>query len=567
MRQVVALVLGLVLLAACGERSGEKDAQTKIFLNGTVYTGLEQAPTAQAVVVEDARISFVGSEEDARERAPGAGIVDLGGAYLYPGFTDAHMHLLGTGQREIILNLEGSASIGEVQQRLKAYAESVPGDAPIVGRGWIETHWPEARFLDRHDLDAVVAERPVYLGRADGHAAVVNSKGLELLGITRDTPDPGGGRIERDADGEPTGLLVDAAKEQPERLFYAALNQRRPEAYARAAETLAARGWTGVHNMGDTYDEAEIMERLADAGDIKIRVYNVVQAYFPDLGVDQRGLALLEEGPRASANGLVVTRAIKLYMDGALGSRGALLLEPYADAETSGLLLADKETYLGLMERALRAGIQVANHAIGDAANRMALDWYAEALAAVPEGERAVPEPRFRIEHAQHVSRADWPRFAELGVIPSMQPSHAIGDLYFAPSRLGSRRLEEAYPWKPLIEAGAVIPGGSDAPVEKGDPRIEFYAAVARQSLNGYAGAGWHPEYAVSRRQALKMLTLWPAYAAFREHELGTVAAGKLADFTVFGADIMTIPAPEIPEAPVVMTVVGGEIVYRNPEF
>lgn len=567
MRHVFVFVLSLLLLSACGEEPAGETPKVKIFLNGTVYTGLDAAPVAEAVVVEDDRIAFVGGEAAARDHAPGAEIVDLGDAFLYPGFTDAHMHLLGTGQREIILNLEGAASIAEVQQRLAAYAESVPGDAPIVGRGWIETHWPEARFLNRYDLDAVVADRPVYLGRADGHAAVINSKGLALLGITRDTPDPGGGRIERDAAGEPTGLLVDAAKEQPERLFYAALNERRPEAYTQAAEILASRGWTGVHNMGDTYDEAAIMERLADAGDIKIRVYNVVQAYFPDLGADERALALLDGGPRASENGLIVTRAIKLYMDGALGSRGALLLEPYADADTSGLLLADKDTYLDLMKRALRAGIQVSNHAIGDAANRMALDWYAEAFAAVPEEQRAVAEPRFRIEHAQHVSQADWPRFAELGVIPSMQPSHAIGDLYFAPSRLGIERLREAYAWQPLIAAGAVIPGGSDAPVERGDPRIEFYAAVARQSLDGFLGEGWHPEYAVSRETALKMFTLWPAFAVFREHELGTVEPGKLADFTVFGADIMTIPAPEILETDVVMTVVGGEIVYRNPEF
>lgn len=567
MKAVWALVLVLVAVSAC-DRDAAEARPAKLFFGGTVYTGTETMPVAEAVVVTGDRIAFVGSLAEARARAgEGADEIDLKGAFLYPGFTDAHAHLLGIGQREIILNLEGAASIAEVQQRLRDYAAALPADVNVVGRGWIETHWPEGRVLDRHDLDAAVPDRAVYLGRSDGHAAVVNSKGLALLGITRDTAVPEGGYIPKDGADEPTGILVDAAKERPDRIFFESLSARRPEAYAKAAEFLAAGGWTQIHNMGDAYDEAAIIEGLSDSGRIGIRIYNSVQAYFPALGADAQGEALLSKGPRQSKNGKIVTRAIKLYMDGGLGSRGAYLLEPYRDADTSGLLLAERDVFRDYMTRALRAGIQVNTHAIGDRANRLVLDWYEEAFAAAPDEMRAVKEPRWRVEHAQHVSRADWPRYAALGVIPSMQPSHAIGDLYFAPSRLGPERLAEAYAWQPLLDAGAIIAGGSDAPVERGDPRIEFYAAVTRQALDGFSGEGWHGEYAVPRAVALKMFTLWPAFASFRENDLGTIEAGKLADFTAFGADIMTIPAADILTAPVAMTVVGGEIVYRNPDF
>jgi len=559
------LLAAFLFLAACGENASDKGDPVNIYLNGTIYTGVESAPTVEAVVVEGNRIVFTGSEDEAKGIAGnGATLVDLGGAYMYPGFTDAHEHILGTGQRELILNLEGAASIAEVQQRLAAYAETLPEGEKIVGRGWIETHWPEGRFLTKEDIDAVVPDRPVYLGRSDGHAATLNSMAMDLMGITRDTVAPDGGQILHDEDGEPNGVLVDAAREESEKVFFAALAERRAEAYQVASEFLTSHGWTQVHNMGDSYDDAALMETLSDNGKIRVRIYNSMQAYFPGIGSNQEALTLIAAGPRENANGRVITRAVKLYMDGALGSRGALLFEPYHDAAGNGLLLADHDIYLGIMKDALKNGIQVNTHAIGDKGNALLLDWIEEAYAAVPPEQRAIAEPRWRDEHTQHVRPEDVPRFKALGVIPSMQPSHAIGDLYFAPARLGQERLAGSYAWNLFLSDGQIIAGGTDAPVERGDPRIEFYAAVARKSLDGFSGEGWHPELAVTRQEALKMFTAWPAYASFREDDLGTIEVGKLADFTVFSGDIMTIPEAEILNVETVMTVVDGEIVYRR---
>lgn len=559
--------LGLLVLflAACGEPQQTEPSKMTVYLNGTIYTGDVNNPIAGAVVVEGNQIVFVGGEAEAREIANKAEVIDLNGAFMYPGFTDAHAHLLGIGNRELVLNLEGSTSIADVQERLRAYVKTVPEGENIVGRGWIETHWPEGRFLNRHDIDAVVSDRPVMLGRSDGHAVTLNTVGLELLGITKDTPVPDGGLILLDDDGELTGVLIDAAKEEPETFFYKALIRRRPEAYAASSNFLVAHGWTQIHNMWDSFDDPAVIESLSDEGVIKTRVYNSVQGYFAGVGPNPKVYEFIETGPRSSQNGLVTTRAIKLYMDGALGSRGALLLEPYADDASSGLLLADKAVYLDLMEKALRAGIQVNIHAIGDGGNRLLLDWVEQTFGAVPAIEWGNPDPRWRDEHTQIVNPADIPRFAELGVIPSMQASHAIGDLYFAPDRLGKDRLNGSYAWRSLIDAGSIIAGGSDAPVERGDPRVEFYAAVARKSLDGFQNEDWHPEEAVTREEALKMFTIWPAYAAFQENDLGTIEVGKLADFTVFSADIMTIPEAEILGVEVIMTVVDGEVVYEKP--
>ena len=533
-------------------------------MNGTIYTGDENGTIAEAVVIERNRIVYVGTEAKAMDMAGNATQVDLSGAFMYPGFTDAHAHLLGIGQREMVLNLEGSISVADVQERLRAYAKIVPEGENIVGRGWIETHWPEGRFLTREDIDAVVSDRPVYLGRSDGHAATLNTAALEMLGIDENTPVPQGGEILRDENGRLTGVIIDAAKEGPESFFYSVLNERRAESYAVSSGFLTSHGWTQIHNMWDTQEALDLMETASDEGELKVRVYNSLQGFIPGSGPNPSVYEFIKGGARVNQNSKVITRAIKLYMDGALGSRGALLLEPYSDADTKGLLLADEDIYLDIMEKALRAGIQVNIHAIGDGGNRLLLDWVEQTFEAVPLEEWGNPDPRWRDEHTQIVHPDDIPRFAKLGVIPSMQASHAIGDLYFAPDRLGKDRLVGAYPWRSLIDAGSIIAGGSDAPVERGDPRIEFYAAVARKSLDGFSNEDWHPEEAVTRAEALKMFTIWPAYAAFQENDLGTIEIGKLADFTVFSADIMTIPEAEILDVEVVMTVVDGEIVYEN---
>lgn len=529
-----------------------------VIWGGTIYTAEDSGPTAEAVAVQNGRIIYVGNRAGAEGYLTNdTTVINLEGATLYPGFTDAHAHLSGIGERELSLNLEGTASLKAFQDALASYAAANPDQAVIVGRGWIETHWPEGRFPSRWDLDDMVPNKPVILYRADGHAAVINSAALKAAKITGETPDPFGGAIQKNALNEPNGMLIDTAMGRVAPLIPAPTNQEAAEQLTVGARVYAEYGWTGVHSMSVSWREVELLEGLSDSGNVGIRVYNSVNPREAD--------RLFDGGARSSANSRIVTRAIKLYMDGALGSRGAALLEPYSDANTTGLILSKAEYVLPLMEQALRQGIQINMHAIGDRANRQLLDWFEQSLNTVPAEERAVATPRWRDEHTQIVHPDDIPRFAELGVIPSMQPSHAIGDMHFATDRLGEDRLDGAYAWQSFLDTGVVIAGGSDAPVERGDPLIEFYAATARRDLNGFQGENWRPEEALTREEALKMFTLWPAVAAFAEDEIGSIAVGKRADFTAFNVDLMTAPEADIPKGRAILTVVDGEIVYQAP--
>jgi predicted amidohydrolase YtcJ len=416
------------------------------------------------------------------------------------------------------------------------------------------------RFPTRADIDAVIADRPVFLTRGDGHAAVVNARALELARIDRTTPNPSGGEIARDANGEANGLLIDRAMELVRRLIPAATATETERALKVGADREVRLGWTQVHIAGASPTELAALRRLAAEGNTRLRLYVAVS------GPGAAEETLLGTGAVVSEHdGRFTVRTIKCYVDGALGSRGAALLEPYADAPDSrGLILNGEDVLLPLFTRALRAGIQIETHAIGDRGNRLVLDWYEKAFAAVPVPERKLAEPRWRIEHAQILDGTDIPRFQKLGVIASMQPSHAIGDLYFAPSRLGKARLTGAYAWRSLIDAGALIAGGSDAPVERGEPMIEFYAAVARRALDGFSNADWQREQRVTRAEALRMFTRWPAFASFEEKERGSIEIGKVADFTVLSADIMEIPEPEILKTQCVLTVIGGKVVWER---
>lgn len=571
----ILLPFCLWALAACGAPSGESAAPAPedaaldlaadgavpaadlVFWGGDIYTANDNQPRVQAVAVQGGRIVFAGPQA-------GAGIwigadtrvVDLNGGAMYPGFTDSHVHVLGVGVRERTLNLDDVTSIPELQARVAAAAEELEAGSVLYGRGWIETHWPEGRFPNRHDLDAAAPDHAVILTRADGHALVANTLALQQAGINADSVAPEGGEILREADGTPDGMLIDAAQGAIYALVDMPADAVRADIYAQGAEVMASLGWTGAHDVSVPYEDVAMIEGLAEAGRLPIRDY---------ISINPDGYAwLATQTPRIAADGRVITRAIKMYMDGALGSRGAALLEPYSDRpESSGLLFPEGDEMLGVMTEALRSGVQVNVHAIGDRGNRVLLDWVEEALANVPADERALPEHRWRDEHSQIIDPADIPRFAELGVIASMQPSHAIGDLYFAPARLGEERLAGAYAWQSLLDAGAHITGGSDAPVERGDPRIEFYAATARASLDGFQGDDWHGEEALSRADALKLFTAWPAYASFREDELGTIEEGKIADFTIFSADIMTIPEADILTVEPWMTVVDGAVEFE----
>ncbi len=549
----------LSFLAACQQKPEEETADL-IIEGGIIHTLNEAAPTAEAVAIRDGRIIYVGANEGADEwEGRKTKRIDLKGAALYPGFTDAHAHLLGIGQRELTLNLEGTASIADLVSKVEARLAGMAHGEVLYGRGWIETHWPEGRFPTRDDLDAVSPDNPVILRRADGHALVANTRALEGVGITAATETPFGGEILKDPRGTPTGVLVDNAMGLIEPLIDAPSEDDKRAAYIEGAKVYVSRGWTQIQSMSVNPANVPIMQGLLESGDMQLRVYNSIDGNNPAVR------DLLASGPQYAADGLLTTRAIKLYMDGALGSRGAALLEPYSDAETSGLVVAKKEEVMPILTEALRAGIQVNTHAIGDRGNRLLLDWYEEAFNAVPAAERKIADPRWRDEHTQIVHADDIPRYKALGVIPSMQPSHAIGDLYFAPSRLGQDRLTGAYAWRTLIDEGNIIAAGSDAPVEVGDPRIEFYAAVARKSIDGFSNEDWHAEEAVTREEALKMLTLWPAYAAFQENDLGSIEVGKIADLSAFSKDLMTIPESEIMSAEAVLTVVNGKMAYQSP--
>jgi predicted amidohydrolase YtcJ len=517
---------------------------------GPIYTGVADHPRVEALLIRGEKIVFAGDLDDARKQAVDARAIDLRGGAAYPGFVDSHAHLTDIGLRELTLNLEGVRSIDALVAALKDWAAAHPGTDPIRGMGWIETHWPEKRFPTRADIDRAVHDRAVFLERADGHAAIANSRALALGGVDAGSVDPPGGQILRDTAGEPTGMLIDGAMDLVRVKLPGLTPARHREALERAVALYASRGWTGVHNMSATRADVKVLEDLARTRKLPIRVDNYLDVHEAD--------ELLAKGPPKEAPGLVRVRGIKLYMDGALGSRGAALLANYSDAPGNGLLLIARDELARILKRARATHTQVATHAIGDRGNRLALDAYASAFG--PD-EEALRRARWRIEHAQILDLADIPRFGKLGVIATMQPSHAISDMYFAPARLGPARLEGAYAWRRLLDTGATIVAGSDAPVEKGDPRIEFYAATFRHDLQGHAGPDWHLEQAVTREEALRMLSAAPAFAVFREGELGTLEAGKLADVTILSADIMTAEPAKILEARPVMTIVGGTTV------
>jgi predicted amidohydrolase YtcJ len=556
------IFLFFAFCSAIARSLNAETAQT-VFLNGNIYTMNERQPRAEGIVVKGDRIVFVGSNADAKKyQTERARTVDLSGKTVVPGLTDSHCHIFGIGERELTLNLEGTDTLDAFLAKVKERAAKTEPEKWITGRGWIETFWKPPQFPTRGDLDKIAPDNPVYLERADGHAAIANSAALRLAKIDKETPNPFGGEILRDKSTvEATGMLLDHAQDLVERNIPKPTEAERREAFVVGVKRELSLGWCQIQNAGSNLDDLPPMRQAFEAGQCKLRVYNAVY------GPGPAGAALLKDGPVLNQfDHRFTQRTIKVVFDGALGSRGAALLESYADApETSGYLTQKESELQPIFEEALRQGVQIETHAIGDRANRIILDLYDKAMKAVPPDKRKIREPRWRVEHAQILSEQDIPRFAKLGVIASMQPSHAISDLFFAPARLGKNRLAGAYAWQSLLKSGAIICGGSDAPVERGEPMIEFYAAVARKSIKGESLDGWHPEQAVSREQALKMFTLAPAYAAFEEKDKGSLEPGKLADLTVLSADIMKIPEPEILKTTCAMTVIGGEIVFEAP--
>jgi predicted amidohydrolase YtcJ len=558
--RALLVVLSLLLLNLTPPPVQSETADV-VFKNGNIYTVNDRQPRAEAIAVKGDRIIFVGSNLSAQRFVGTATrVVDLQGKTVLPGFTDSHQHLSGVGMREMTLNLEGIESLDAFLAAVKARVDRAKPGEWVTGRGWIETFWKPPVFPTRSDLDNIAPDNPVLLTRADGHGSVVNSAALRIAGIDKNTANPFGGEISKNKQsGEPNGMLLDAAQGLVRRHIPSPTASEAEQAVLLGVARDISLGWTQIQDAGGTYREVELFKRLYEADKIKLRIYKAVHGPGPNADKVLAGAIVGAYGNRFNA------RTIKVVSDGALGSRGAALLQPYSDApDTSGFLTVKESELAPMLELALKNGIQVETHAIGDRANRFILDQYERAFQAVPDAQRKIEDPRWRVEHAQIVDPADIPRFAKLGVIPSMQPSHAIGDLHFAPSRLGIARLQGAYAWQSFIKSGVVVSGGSDAPVERGEPMIEFYAAVARKDQKGFSGEGWHPEQAASRLEALKMFTIWPAYAAFEEKLRGSIERGKLADLTILSADIMKIPEPEILKARNVMTVIGGEIVYEG---
>jgi predicted amidohydrolase YtcJ len=561
MKILVSVLLAVVLGSALSPAPRNLQPADLVFKNANVYTASDRQPRAEAVAVAGDRIVFVGSNADAQNYVgKNTRVIDLHGQTMLPGLTDAHHHLSGVGFREMTLNLEGITSLEEFLAKIKARVDQKQPGEWVTGRGWIETFWKPPVFPTRWDLDKVAPNNPVFLDRADGHGAVANSAALKIAGVDKTTPSPFGGEISKDKQsGEPNGIFLDAAQDLIQLHIPGTTAADAERAVFLGVQRDIQLGWTQVQDPGGSFADVEIFKKLHAEGKIKLRIYKALSAPGPEA---QR---LLRDGPIIGAdNNHLTVRSLKLYADGSLGSRSAALLQPYSDKpDTSGFLTIKQEDLQPLLQEALRKGIQIETHAIGDRGNRFILDQYEKAMNAVPKTEWKIKEPRWRVEHSQIVNPVDIPRFAKLGIIPSMQPSHAIGDLHFAPSRLGIARLAGAYAWQSFIKSGSIVPGGSDAPVERGEPMIEFYAAVARKDMKGFSGEGWHPEEAATREQALKMFTIWPAYAAFEETLRGSIEVGKLADFTVLSADIMKIPEMGILKTRCMMTVIGGEIVYE----
>ncbi|MBT5185365.1 MAG: amidohydrolase [Kordiimonadaceae bacterium] len=556
----VALLVGCSSeqAASTTEQAQACTAADIVLTNAAVYTVNENNPTAQAIAIKGSKFIYVGDNEGAERYACGdANIIDLTGKAVYPGLIDSHGHLSGVGFREVNLNLQGIDSLAEMLAAVKKYADENPDQTWINGRGWIEKVWPEARFPTRQDIDAIVPDRPVTLRRADGHALVANTLALEMAEITPASENPVGGHINLDENGELTGMLVDTAMRYINPLIPSPTREQTKAAIQAGTERNVSIGWTGFQNAGSSYNNFEMMGELHAEGKLAHRVYDA-------MGFGDSSARLISEGAQIDPEHYLTVRDIKAVMDGALGSRGAAFIEPYADYDTVGLMRYTVDELTPMLIGALKAGIQVETHAIGDDANRKVLDAYEVALNTVPKSERKIANPRWRIEHAQNIQPNDVDRFIDMDIIPSMQASHAIGDLHFAGDRLGQERLANAYLWRTFIDKGAIVPGGSDQPVEIGDPRIEFYAAVARKDLNGFSGEGWHPELAVTREESLKMLTIWGAMAAFQEDVLGSIEVGKLADVSVFDKDWMTIPLDQIMSSQNVLTIVHGDIKHQK---
>jgi predicted amidohydrolase YtcJ len=546
-----------------------------IFHHGIIHTLDSTGTTAAAMAVRKGRIVGIGREEDVRSMYRSSRQIDLKGQHVFPGFIDAHAHLYGIGEKASLLPLQTAESRKGIVALVAAATRSVAPGAWIRGRGWDQNRWEEKAFPGKAELDAVSPRHPVMLIRVDGHAAWVNSRALDIAGISAATPDPPGGRILKDASGIPSGILLDEAIELVRTKIPQPNPTQRQAVYRSALAACAARGITGMHDMGIHHEQIDAIRSLIRKKQFPFRM----TAYIDGRGDDWE--ALLKTGRTITGDDQLTLAGLKLYADGALGSRGALLFEEYADDPgNKGIPILPRDSIRYETERALQRGLQVCVHAIGDAANRLTLNAFEEALRTAP-----TPHPPLRVEHAQVLSPQDIPRFGALGVIASMQPIHCTSDMYWAEARLGGTRVHGAYAWNSLISHGALIAGGSDAPVEDPNPLWGMFAACTRKDHSGRPATiadieqffqldkaalpnpsrfsnGWYTAETVGRANAMRMFTRWAADAAGQSAVFGSLEKGKYADFVILGEDITTVQDNRLWNTQVVATYVGGQQVY-----
>jgi predicted amidohydrolase YtcJ len=560
-------LLALICMAGCSRQS----PADLVIKGGTIYTMESTSPTVEAVAVSGDKIVFAGTAAAAEEFvADATQVIDLAGRTMTPGLIEGHGHIMGLGYNEMNLNLADVRSYEELVQKVKeAVDKSEPGQW-IVGRGWHQDKWdrkPEGMvkgFQTHKLLSESSPNNPVFLSHASGHAGFANAKAMQLAGVNqlsveRLEKDLGeGGEVIRDPLGNPTGIF----NERAQTLITKHIPDDTPESDAQALElamaACARNGITGFHDAGATRSDIDLFNQFKKSGQLKTRLYVMVTGRDPDLVYEW-----LRKGPEVDSSAWLTIRSIKLNCDGALGSRGAWLLEPYADRKDfSGMATLPMDTVLKVSREALKAGFQVCAHAIGDRANREVLDRYEIAFKEFPD---LAIDHRFRIEHAQHLHPDDIPRFAALKVVPSMEAIHLSSDRPWAIDRLGEQRIREgAYMWQTLLKSGARIVNGTDVPVEPIDPIACFYASVTRKTLAGQPEGGFEGEQKMTREQALRSYTLDAAYGAFQEDIKGSIASGKLADFTVFSQDLMTIEENYLLDTKIDMTIVGGKVVFES---
>lgn len=563
---LLAACAAVLLLAACKESTAPSEPVLEVtpredvtmIRNARIYTFDASSTVLEGgsmAFAQDGTIEGIGDDEAMLKAFPGAKLIDLGGKTVIPGLIDSHAHLAGLAQSFTRANLVGAENKVEVIRRLREFEAGLPEGAWLLGRGWDQNDWPEQVFPNRQDLDAVFPDRAVWLRRVDGHAGWANSKAIaeadrDLSGDWQEK----GGFIHRDERGEASGIFIDKAMGVIEKAVPPDSPELMSKALDLATEAMVSQGLTGVHEAGTSLELLNLYRQKIAAGAMPVRIYAMAD------GMNEALDWLCENGPFDDPSGRLLMRSVKLYADGALGSRGAALLEDYSDDPgNQGLMFMEAETIDDRLRRVMSCGLQSGTHTIGDRANREMLDALERIIPEFPDNPG-----RHRLEHAQILDLADIPRFANLGVIAAMQPTHATSDMYWADERLGETRIKGAYAWQSLVRSGARLALGSDFPVEAVDPMLGIYAAVTRQDLEGWPEGAWLPEERLTREQALRGFTIDAAYAGFMEDRVGSLEAGKEADFIVLDQDIMQIPVEEIPALKVEQTWVDGVKVYSK---